>query len=356
MRAYTSPASPTVSSALPATSSRAPACSSRDSGTCARAIQNAAAAIGRLITKTQRHDTESMRYPPRKGPMAVAMPPSPDHAPMARPRSFGGERRRHDREAVGHDQRRRHALHAPRRDQRAGVGRDRAQQRRERERNQPDLEDPATAVAVTERTTEHEERTEREQVPGEHPLQIAEVRVQVAGDRGQCRVHDRAVEEGDPRAEHRGGDDPATFRGAHVQPGGTHTSSEARAWQNQTMPRTLSEKVWERHVVRHGEGEPDLLYIDLHLIHEVTSPQAFDGLRLAGRTVRRPDLTVATMDHNVPTRAHRPAGRRPDLARSRWRCSRRIAPSSASGSTRWARPARASCTSSARSSGSRSRA
>src|SRR5690349_15238718 len=66
------------------------------------------------------------------------------------------------------------------------------------------------------------------------------------------------------------------------------------------MP-TLSEKVWERHVVRAAPGEPDLLYIDLHLVHEVTSPQAFDGLRLAGRTVRRPDLTLATMDHNVPT-------------------------------------------------------
>ncbi|HEY7659092.1 MAG TPA: 3-isopropylmalate dehydratase large subunit [Actinomycetota bacterium] len=66
-------------------------------------------------------------------------------------------------------------------------------------------------------------------------------------------------------------------------------------------PRTLAEKVWERHVVHRAEGEPDLLYVDLHLVHEVTSPQAFDGLRLAGRTVRRPDLTVATMDHNVPT-------------------------------------------------------
>src|SRR6202047_5152869 len=65
--------------------------------------------------------------------------------------------------------------------------------------------------------------------------------------------------------------------------------------------RTLSEKIWERHVVHRAEGEPDLLYIDLHLVHEVTSPQAFDGLRLAGRTVRRPDLTLATMDHNVPT-------------------------------------------------------
>jgi 3-isopropylmalate/(R)-2-methylmalate dehydratase large subunit len=67
------------------------------------------------------------------------------------------------------------------------------------------------------------------------------------------------------------------------------------------MGRTLAEKVWDEHVVRSTEGEPDLLYIDLHLIHEVTSPQAFDGLRLAGRPVRRPDLTLATEDHNVPT-------------------------------------------------------
>ncbi|WP_205474275.1 3-isopropylmalate dehydratase large subunit [Nocardioides sp. SYSU D00038] len=67
------------------------------------------------------------------------------------------------------------------------------------------------------------------------------------------------------------------------------------------MGRTLSEKVWDEHVVRSTPGEPDLLYIDLHLIHEVTSPQAFDGLRLSGRTVRRPDLTLATEDHNVPT-------------------------------------------------------
>ncbi|HYI60540.1 MAG TPA: 3-isopropylmalate dehydratase large subunit [Acidimicrobiales bacterium] len=67
------------------------------------------------------------------------------------------------------------------------------------------------------------------------------------------------------------------------------------------QPRTLSEKVWDAHVVSRSEGEPDLLYVDLHLVHEVTSPQAFDGLRLAGRPVRRPDLTVATEDHNVPT-------------------------------------------------------
>jgi 3-isopropylmalate/(R)-2-methylmalate dehydratase large subunit len=67
------------------------------------------------------------------------------------------------------------------------------------------------------------------------------------------------------------------------------------------MPKTLVDRIWDAHVVREAEGEPDLLYIDLHLIHEVTSAQAFEGLRLAGRTVRRPDLSLATMDHNVPT-------------------------------------------------------
>ncbi len=67
------------------------------------------------------------------------------------------------------------------------------------------------------------------------------------------------------------------------------------------MGKTLAQKVWQQHVVRHADGEPDLLYIDLHLLHEVTSPQAFDGLRMAGRPVRRTDLTVATEDHNVPT-------------------------------------------------------
>ncbi len=66
--------------------------------------------------------------------------------------------------------------------------------------------------------------------------------------------------------------------------------------------RTLAEKVWDAHLVKKGkDGAPDLLYIDLHLVHEVTSPQAFDGLRMAGRPVRRPDLTIATEDHNTPT-------------------------------------------------------
>src|SRR6266498_3216777 len=67
------------------------------------------------------------------------------------------------------------------------------------------------------------------------------------------------------------------------------------------QPKTLFDRIWERHLVAEPEGEPALLYVDLHLIHEVTSPQAFEGLRLSGRRVRRPDLSLATMDHNVPT-------------------------------------------------------
>ncbi|HEY2501813.1 MAG TPA: aconitase family protein, partial [Mycobacterium sp.] len=86
---------------------------------------------------------------------------------------------------------------------------------------------------------------------------------------------------------------------------GTETNAVGAA-----RPRTLAEKVWDDHVVISGSsgegasqqaGAPDVIYIDLHLVHEVTSPQAFDGLRLAGRPVHRPDLTLATEDHNVPT-------------------------------------------------------
>src|SRR5260370_23452863 len=96
------------------------------------------------------------------------------------------------------------------------------------------------------------------------------------------------------RALRRGERSRGTRPGRGIGPGRLGARTEE-------LMGTLSDKVWERHVVRSALGEPDLLYIDLHLIHEVTSPQAFDGLRLSGRTVRRPDLTVATMDHNVPT-------------------------------------------------------
>ena len=68
--------------------------------------------------------------------------------------------------------------------------------------------------------------------------------------------------------------------------------------QNSTDPRTLFEKIWDQHVVHEVPNQHSLLYVDLHLVHEVTSPQAFEGLRLAGRKLRRPELTVATQDHN----------------------------------------------------------
>ena len=67
------------------------------------------------------------------------------------------------------------------------------------------------------------------------------------------------------------------------------------------MPKTMFEKIWDAHVVHEEPGQAPVVYVDLHLVHEVTSPQAFDGLRMAGRQVRRPDLTVCTADHNVPT-------------------------------------------------------
>jgi 3-isopropylmalate/(R)-2-methylmalate dehydratase large subunit len=89
--------------------------------------------------------------------------------------------------------------------------------------------------------------------------------------------------------------------GAEQQQAFSHEGQAAQGDQTPRGDRTLSEKLWDAHVVRSAAGEPDLLYIDLHLVHEVTSPQAFDGLRMAGRKVRRPDLTLATEDHNTPT-------------------------------------------------------
>src|ERR1700682_1934650 len=94
----------------------------------------------------------------------------------------------------------------------------------------------------------------------------------------------------------------ATNRGLALLTGSYGQAAPAVGRVRLPMPSTLGQKLWASHVVRTAPREPDLLYVDLHLVHEVTSPQAFEGLRLAGRHVRRPDLTVATMDHNVPTR------------------------------------------------------
>ena len=103
--------------------------------------------------------------------------------------------------------------------------------------------------------------------------------------------HRRRVEDARPRVPH--------LRSNHDR--GRRRRVRRRGARRLMAGRSLFDKVWDRHVVRDEPGEPTLLYIDLHLVHEVTSPQAFEGLRLAGRTVRRPELTVATMDHNVPT-------------------------------------------------------
>ena len=109
-------------------------------------------------------------------------------------------------------------------------------------------------------------------------------------------------------------------------------------------PRTLLDKVWDAHVVRELEDGRTLLYIDRHLVHEVTSPQAFEGLRLTGRKVRRPDLTFATVDHNVPTSATPPADRRSAGARSRSRRCATTRVASACRSTTSTAAARASST------------
>ena len=102
----------------------------------------------------------------------------------------------------------------------------------------------------------------------------------------------QAVDDVDRLVEHP----DAAYTAFHV----TRLASQYVGEQSMA-PQTLSEKVWDRHLVHSAPGEPDLLYIDLHLVHEVTSPQAFDGLRIAGRGVRRPELTICTEDHNVPT-------------------------------------------------------
>src|SRR5690349_8240553 len=100
---------------------------------------------------------------------------------------------------------------------------------------------------------------------------------------------------------------PTTKTRAFLLDPSTIGTSATRGIVGPSMSATLAQKIWDRHVVRSAPGEPDLLYVDLHLIHEVTTPQAFESLRMTGRRVRRPDLTVATMDHNTPTRGGRAA-------------------------------------------------
>ena len=109
------------------------------------------------------------------------------------------------------------------------------------------------------------------------------------------------------------------------------------------MPRTIIEKLWDSHVVHERPGAPTLLFIDLHLVHEVTSPQAFQGLRERGLKVRRPDLTIATADHSIPT-SDRSLPIVDKIAPSSSISSRPTAPSSASAASACTATSRASCT------------
>jgi 3-isopropylmalate/(R)-2-methylmalate dehydratase large subunit len=119
-----------------------------------------------------------------------------------------------------------------------------------------------------------------------------------------------------------------------------------------TAPKTLFEKVWQQHVVVDPQGEPTVLYIDLQLLHEVTSPQAFEGLRIAGRKVRRPDRCIATVDHNVPTTIEGRLHILDQIAATQIDALRKTAPTSASSYTTSTHAIKASSTSSAPSSAS----
>src|SRR5437764_141521 len=131
----------------------------------------------------------------------------------------------------------------------------------------------------------------------------ASVELQLAGEGGRS---ERRLARKEARAVERKGEVLLGVLGA-ARHGEQRVPARAAVVNGQaiatvlTMAKTLFDRLWESHVVREEPGEPALLYVDLHLVHEVTSPQVFEGLRLAGRRVRRPDLTLATMDHNVPT-------------------------------------------------------
>ena len=312
MSANTSPARPAVSRRLPTTSSRAPACSSRDSGTCTDAIHTAAAAIGRLMTNTSRHDTESMSQPPRNGPRAVAMAARPDHAPMARPRSPG----RNDADTMARLLGTTSAAATPCR-QRAAISEPMSGAIAHTSdvtanATTPMREDLAAPVAVAQRAAEHEERAQREEVAREDPLEVGQVGVQVVGDGRQRGVDDGAIEERDPRAEHRGGDDPAALRGAHAEVEGSHASSEPRTWQNHShaanaRPDSEREGVGApRRPSRRGRTGPPVHRPPPHPRGHVTAGFRRSAPRRAHRAAAR-----SHRRHDGSQRAdreHRPAG------------------------------------------------
>ena len=164
------------------------------------------------MKKMSRHDTASMSHPPTNGPSAPATPASPDHAPMARPRSSGWKLAEMSARLPGT----RSAAPAPctaRRDEHAGVRREPARRAGDREADETGEEAALAPVEIAERAAEQQQRAQRHEVSVEDPLQLADARVEVAPDRGQRHVDDRAVEERDAGAEHRRRDDPTGGRG-----------------------------------------------------------------------------------------------------------------------------------------------
>ena len=163
----------------------------------------ASAASGGFRRNTARQDTASASQPPRSGPRAVVTPDRPAHAPIARPCSSGEKQLRREGEAARHEQRRPDALHAAEEDQRAGGRREAAEERGEREPDEPDGEHAPAPVAIAERTRREQERGQREEVRVEHVLQLAQGRVELLRQHRDDDVHDRGVDERERRAQDR---------------------------------------------------------------------------------------------------------------------------------------------------------
>ena len=220
------PPRPSAPSSAPATSNRrrpAPvreASSSRLSGTQRSAASTTGTASGRLMKKIHRQERASISQPPTSGPSAVETPASPDHAPIARPRSSGWKLGLDDRQRAGGEQRTPDALEEPGRDQPAGALGQAAQRRGDGEPDHPDQEHPPPPEPVAERAAEQHERGQHEQVPVDGPLETGHRGAQFHAEAGQGHVDHGAVQE-----DHAGGED----RGEQRPPGGGGRPSGARA-------------------------------------------------------------------------------------------------------------------------------
>ena len=237
MSAQQSDARPTAASTAPIPSSGS--CeSARDSGTWRTVIATATTASGTLMRNTHRHENASINQPPTNGPTALATPASPAHAPIARPRSTSWNAEPMIARLPGTSS----APAAPwnARAIASTVASDASAHATDAsgERHEPGEEDPAAAEAVAERAAEEQERGERDEVRVERPLQTGDVGLQVAADRGQRDVHDRAVEERDARPEHGRRDHPARRRRteAELAAGRSHSLQSAVRFEARGSP------------------------------------------------------------------------------------------------------------------------